>query len=103
MNTLIDKRPTMYIALNRYAVGSRPADRAVARPRDYETRLLSKAFPMSALPRIATTERTCQHVSNVPILLQKSACSRRGTAGAIFLKPSVATRWIERAAYARLY
>jgi hypothetical protein len=54
------------IALNRYAVGSRPADREVARPRDYETRLLSTAFPMSALSRIATTERTYQHVSNVP-------------------------------------
>jgi hypothetical protein len=57
-------RREIYLALNRYAVGSRPADREVARPR--ETRLLSTAFPMSALPRIATTERTNQHVSNVP-------------------------------------
>jgi hypothetical protein len=55
-----------YLALNRYAVGSRLADREVVRPRHYETPLLSTAFPMSALPRIATTERTCQHVSNVP-------------------------------------
>jgi hypothetical protein len=54
------------LALNRYAVGSRPADREVARPRDYETRLLSTAFPMSALPLTATAERTCQHLSNVP-------------------------------------
>ena len=54
------------LALNRYAVGSRPADREVARPREYEIRLFSTAFPMSALPRIATTERPCQHVSNVP-------------------------------------
>ena len=60
-------RRKTYIALNRYAVGSRPADREVARPRDYETRLSSTAFPMSALPRIATTERTWQHVSNVPL------------------------------------
>ena len=58
--------PKSVIALNRYAVGSRPADREVARARDYETRLLSTAFSMSALPLIATTERTCQHVSNVP-------------------------------------
>src|ERR1035437_10578809 len=58
--------PKSVIALNRYAVGSRPADREGARARDYETRLLSTAFSMSALPLIATTERTCQHVSNVP-------------------------------------
>jgi hypothetical protein len=37
------------------------------------------------------------------ILLQKSAYRRRGTDDTIFLKPSVATRWIVRAAYARLY
>jgi hypothetical protein len=37
------------------------------------------------------------------ILLQKSAYTRRGTADTMFLKPSVATRWIVRAAYARLY
>jgi hypothetical protein len=54
-------------ALNRYAVGKRPADREVTRVRDYEIRFLNTAFPMSALPLIATTERTCQHVSNVPI------------------------------------
>jgi hypothetical protein len=55
------------IALNRYAVGNRPADREVTRVRDYEIRFLSTAFPMSALPLIATTERTCHHVRNVPI------------------------------------
>jgi hypothetical protein len=38
----------------------------------------------------------------VPILLQKSGCRRRGTAGP-FLKPPVVTRGIVRAAYARLY
>jgi hypothetical protein len=38
----------------------------VASARTYETRLLRIAFSMSALPLIATTERTCQHVSNVP-------------------------------------
>jgi len=54
------------LALNRYEVGGGPADKEVARPRDSETRLLSKAFPMSAVLRIATTKRTCQHVSNVP-------------------------------------
>ena len=41
------------IALNRYAVGSRPADREVARPRDYETRLWSTAFSMSSLALIS--------------------------------------------------
>jgi hypothetical protein len=66
LNSDIAPCPKSAIALNRYAVGSRPADREVARPRDDETRLLSTAFPMSALPRIATTERTCQHVSNGP-------------------------------------
>jgi hypothetical protein len=65
-----------YIALNRYAVGSRPADREVARPRDYETRLWSTAFPMSALPQIATTERTCQHVSNVPTAEMRGEAKR---------------------------
>ena len=53
-------------APNRYAAGNRPADREVTRVRDYEIRFLSTAFPMFALPLIATTERTCQHVSNVP-------------------------------------
>ena len=48
------------------AFGSRPADREVARARTYERRLLSTAFSVSAMPQIATTERTCQHVSNVP-------------------------------------
>jgi hypothetical protein len=65
------------LALNHYAVGSRPADREVARPR--ETRLLSTAFPMSALPRIATTERTSQHVSNVPEAEMKLASEMSNT------------------------
>jgi hypothetical protein len=57
---------TEYIALNRYAVGSRLADREVARAREYETGLLSTAFSMSTLcTLIATTERTMP-VSNVP-------------------------------------
>jgi len=51
-----------YIALNRYAVGSRPADREVSTPSLKEL----VAFSMSALPLIATKERTCWHVSNVP-------------------------------------
>ena len=54
------------IALNRYAVGSQPADRKVARAGTCETPLLSAAFS-TALPLTATTERTCWHVSNVPI------------------------------------
>ena len=33
----------------------------------------------------------------------ESAYRRRGTAGAFFLKPSIVTRWIVRATYARLY
>src|SRR6476469_69834 len=49
----IDKSPIACrksdIALNRYAVGSRPADRKVARASTCETPLLSAAFSMSAL------------------------------------------------------
>ena len=60
-------RRTILVALNRYAVGSLLADREVARAGTRETPLLSAAFLMSALPRTATAERTCWHVSNVPI------------------------------------
>jgi hypothetical protein len=57
----------------------------------------------SALPHKADVDRRDRDVRFVQILLQKSAYRRRGTADTIFLKPSVATRWIVRAAYARLY
>src|SRR6476469_9975116 len=39
---------------------------------------------MSAFARIADSSRTSGHVRLVPILLQKSAYRRRGTAGAFF-------------------
>jgi hypothetical protein len=63
---LLPKLRTIVLALNRCAVGSRSADREVARPRDYETRLLSTAFSMSAFTLIAIELRTSLHVSNVP-------------------------------------
>jgi hypothetical protein len=42
----------LYLALNRYAVGSRPADGEVARLRDYERRLSSTAFRCPLCPNV---------------------------------------------------
>src|SRR5258707_3119192 len=41
-------------------------------------------YMMSALERITDSSQTSRHVRFVPILLQKSAYRRRGTAGAFF-------------------
>jgi hypothetical protein len=55
------------------------------------------------LPSVLNVEKRLAECPLLADFVAESAYRRRGTAGAFFLKPSIVTRWIVRATYARLY